>query len=160
MIRRQPRSTRTDTLFPYTTLFRSVAGRRDGFGGDHQRGKLEFGGGEPGAQRRDVFMCFDSLAGSDDVPIVVRRIIFHGTAPRENDTFGAPASRIAGARPCERKAAILTPFFQSAETPADRLMVEQAKWLASTSKFWREFISILLAGKTLTDDQKIGRAHV
>src|SRR3546814_17648771 len=25
MIRRQPRSTRTDTLFPYTTLFRSLA---------------------------------------------------------------------------------------------------------------------------------------
>src|SRR3546814_4454042 len=29
MIRRPPRSTRTDTLFPYTTLFRSV-GRADG----------------------------------------------------------------------------------------------------------------------------------
>src|SRR3546814_13409453 len=31
MIRRPPRSTRTDTLFPYTTLFRSVRcrGRRD-----------------------------------------------------------------------------------------------------------------------------------
>src|SRR3546814_9441583 len=29
MIRRPPRSTRTDTLFPYTTLFRScLAGRR------------------------------------------------------------------------------------------------------------------------------------
>src|SRR3546814_8739899 len=27
MIRRPPRSTRTDTLFPYTTLFRSRAGR-------------------------------------------------------------------------------------------------------------------------------------
>src|SRR3546814_18390157 len=27
MIRRPPRSTRTDTLFPYTTLFRSVAAR-------------------------------------------------------------------------------------------------------------------------------------
>src|SRR3546814_4403458 len=26
MIRRPPRSTRTDTLFPYTTLFRSVEG--------------------------------------------------------------------------------------------------------------------------------------
>src|SRR3546814_14730305 len=26
MIRRPPRSTRTDTLFPYTTLFRSMAG--------------------------------------------------------------------------------------------------------------------------------------
>src|SRR3546814_15397767 len=30
MIRRPPRSTRTDTLFPYTTLFRST-GRRYGF---------------------------------------------------------------------------------------------------------------------------------
>src|SRR3546814_9064071 len=28
MIRRPPRSTRTDTLFPYTTLFRSTTGRR------------------------------------------------------------------------------------------------------------------------------------
>src|SRR3546814_20327302 len=28
MIRRPPRSTRTDTLFPYTTLFRSSVGRR------------------------------------------------------------------------------------------------------------------------------------
>src|SRR3546814_11046341 len=28
MIRRPPRSTRTDTLFPYTTLFRSAYGRR------------------------------------------------------------------------------------------------------------------------------------
>src|SRR3546814_2433165 len=27
MIRLPPRSTRTDTLFPYTTLFRSIAGR-------------------------------------------------------------------------------------------------------------------------------------
>src|SRR3546814_14240696 len=29
MIRRPPRSTRTDTLFPYTTLFRSGEGRSD-----------------------------------------------------------------------------------------------------------------------------------
>src|SRR3546814_1331957 len=29
MIRRPPRSTRTDTLFPYTTLFRSIEGRPD-----------------------------------------------------------------------------------------------------------------------------------
>src|SRR3546814_8984910 len=35
MIRRPPRSTRTDTLFPYTTLFRSAAphrGRRETLG--------------------------------------------------------------------------------------------------------------------------------
>src|SRR3546814_3532690 len=30
MKRRPPRSTRTDTLFPYTTLFRSETGRRHG----------------------------------------------------------------------------------------------------------------------------------
>src|SRR3546814_12812839 len=29
MIRRPPRSTRTDTLFPYTTLFRSLAAERE-----------------------------------------------------------------------------------------------------------------------------------
>src|SRR3546814_12745363 len=32
MIRRPPRSTRTDTLFPYTTLFRSLDRVRDLFG--------------------------------------------------------------------------------------------------------------------------------
>src|SRR3546814_12859003 len=31
MIRRPPRSTRTDTLFPYTTLFRSLTGRLPAF---------------------------------------------------------------------------------------------------------------------------------
>src|SRR3546814_6569724 len=33
MIRRPPRSTRTDTLFPYTTLFRSTGGKRHVLGG-------------------------------------------------------------------------------------------------------------------------------
>src|SRR3546814_10218396 len=33
MIRRPPRSTRTDTLFPYTTLFRSTLEVRDSGGG-------------------------------------------------------------------------------------------------------------------------------
>src|SRR3546814_14907797 len=32
MIRRPPRSTRTDTLFPYTTLFRSPAGAQHQYG--------------------------------------------------------------------------------------------------------------------------------
>src|SRR3546814_5239218 len=34
MIRRPPRSTRTDTLFPYTTLFRSLDDQRAQFGAD------------------------------------------------------------------------------------------------------------------------------
>src|SRR3546814_949650 len=72
MIRRPPRSTRTDTLFPYTTLFRSdrAAQRlpfppalpfrrralpaRDAkaFGDGDRRGILPRGGGEPPAPGR------------------------------------------------------------------------------------------------------------
>src|SRR3546814_1630525 len=44
MIRRPPRSTRTDTLFPYTTLFRSV-------GADHRLAGLAL---ERGGERRHV----------------------------------------------------------------------------------------------------------
>src|SRR3546814_18258909 len=42
MIRRPPRSTRTDTLFPYTTLFRSSRGppRRDALAGAGDRRRL------------------------------------------------------------------------------------------------------------------------
>src|SRR3546814_7953981 len=52
MIRRPPRSTRTDTLFPYTTLFRSPGGGR------HPAGRPAFlddaGLGAPGADVRAV----------------------------------------------------------------------------------------------------------
>src|SRR3546814_1146064 len=43
MIRRPPRSTRTDTLFPYTTLFRSHQLRARSRQFDDQLGKLENG---------------------------------------------------------------------------------------------------------------------
>src|SRR3546814_4572131 len=49
MIRRPPRSTRTDTLFPYTTLFRSGPSRQDRAAGDFQRGtgaRLRGAGGQ------------------------------------------------------------------------------------------------------------------
>src|SRR3546814_11771457 len=39
MIRRPPRSTRTDTLFPYTTLFRSLATEGDSGCGDPDEGE-------------------------------------------------------------------------------------------------------------------------
>src|SRR3546814_13703202 len=39
MIRRPPRSTRTDTLFPYTTLFRSRRRKRGDGQGDQQQRK-------------------------------------------------------------------------------------------------------------------------
>src|SRR3546814_17163732 len=44
MIRRPPRSTRTDTLFPYTTLFRSAA-QRGAAGMGHRAGHVHRGGG-------------------------------------------------------------------------------------------------------------------
>src|SRR3546814_2087523 len=52
MIRRPPRSTRTDTLFPYTTLFRSVQDRAAAAARDAAAG--EFGGAEEGAVERDL----------------------------------------------------------------------------------------------------------
>src|SRR3546814_9492259 len=51
MIRRPPRSTRTDTLFPYTTLFRS----QDRGRGDHARadpGRSELPAQGPAGQHR------------------------------------------------------------------------------------------------------------
>src|SRR3546814_7551490 len=52
MIRRPPRATRTDTLFPYTTLCRSPKGRR---GPGHGRGADARGGGaRPSARRRHL----------------------------------------------------------------------------------------------------------
>src|SRR3546814_3807046 len=47
MIRRPPRSTRTDTLFPYTTLFRSDQNRESGGELDH----LEIREEQPGDDR-------------------------------------------------------------------------------------------------------------
>src|SRR3546814_12538206 len=42
MIRRPPRSTRTDTLFPYTTLFRSSPSTSDGHASARQRRQVRF----------------------------------------------------------------------------------------------------------------------
>src|SRR3546814_9168609 len=48
MIRRPPRSTRTYTLFPYTTLFRSE-GSSDGEGADRRQGSVPTEGRQRGA---------------------------------------------------------------------------------------------------------------
>src|SRR3546814_3703802 len=46
MIRRPPRSTRTDTLFPYTTLFRSQQRQRSRRQGRHRRSDPACPGGK------------------------------------------------------------------------------------------------------------------
>src|SRR3546814_2634260 len=53
MIRRPPRSTRTDTLFPYTTLFRSaagMAGKAGGRGGGPAASEVPDRWADPGRQ--------------------------------------------------------------------------------------------------------------
>src|SRR3546814_18823305 len=57
MIRRPPRSTRTDTLFPYTTLFRSDRGR-----------KPEGAGRPPGAVEYRAYLSSLSAAGRTQGP--------------------------------------------------------------------------------------------
>src|SRR3546814_2831076 len=90
MIRRPPRSTRTDTLLPYTTLFRSilVAHRRD----------FAKGAGKAGRDR----------AGQDDMPLLVP---FGMQQAAVEDQFGRATREIAavrgdqgrtGARPASR----------------------------------------------------------
>src|SRR3546814_4290718 len=91
MIRRPPRSTRTDTLFPYTTLFRSAlvvavnddlvdlvgvrrrflsgGGQSGGAAGEHQR--------EQGEAGHRIFLCYTSrmpciFCISHEHPISVR----------------------------------------------------------------------------------------
>src|SRR3546814_5547856 len=56
LIRRPPRSTRTDTLFPYTTLFRSVLG------------------GEGKHRRQPAFGIMDACGGACFVLLPMRRL--------------------------------------------------------------------------------------
>src|SRR3546814_3319488 len=77
MIRRPPRSTRTDTLFPYTTLFRSGHGsllgpawvEAAGGAGSSRRlhavsTKAQRGRGQPGKARAQRALATDAKRGS------------------------------------------------------------------------------------------------
>src|SRR3546814_5523128 len=73
MIRRPPRSTRTDTLFPYTTLFRSRRGQHD-----RRLGADRCHGHDPAARRQtqllaDRFRSDEDGAGAIDNPGGVTR---------------------------------------------------------------------------------------
>src|SRR3546814_3391602 len=62
MIRRPPRSTRTDTLFPYTTLFRSRPGRE---AGDRGRGGFDRARQLPAAGHAAVDEAEGRVPGAD-----------------------------------------------------------------------------------------------
>src|SRR3546814_7295952 len=79
MMRRPPRSTRTDTLFPYTTLFRSRAagrpGARRGHGGPHaqRRGwRVASLPGPPGARPQPAGRARHQRADGLQLPALVR----------------------------------------------------------------------------------------
>src|SRR3546814_10042895 len=96
MIRRPPRSTRTDTLFPYTTLFRSKTARR----------RIGFDGAclQPGVghllveQARQIVACFRLHPGGDFLGEKFEQEVSHGTRPPRHSrgnrrVHGPPPSR-------------------------------------------------------------------
>src|SRR3546814_16609017 len=88
MKRRPPRSTRTDTLFPYTTLFRSMA---------------EVGTVMPiGQQPEDVLRMVEALdafkvAAPDDVDALGRLAVALDDVAKAGGPFAAPARKAAAA---------------------------------------------------------------
>src|SRR3546814_15218083 len=66
MIRRPPRSTRTDTLFPYTTLFRSPSRCRDCCGRGSLRGRSQRGAAGGGATARPCRVCRPRAGRSEE----------------------------------------------------------------------------------------------
>src|SRR3546814_14225737 len=75
MIRRPPRSTRTDTLFPYTTLFRSAGTRpqrRQCFGRSEPCRKFSAGADEPGRRMRRVQTLYRSEEHTSELQSLMR----------------------------------------------------------------------------------------
>src|SRR3546814_7380658 len=64
MIRRPPRSTRTDTLFPYTTLFRSGSAKADPQLPRKSLGENPWGNSRPGVKyRQEHGNCHEGVRG-------------------------------------------------------------------------------------------------
>src|SRR3546814_12519264 len=105
MLRRPPRSTRTDTLFPYTTLFRSALR-----GGGRRRRLLPGGGGArrerlPGPDRRHPRAAHR------------REALLHLRGHQAGEV-GPAAARAAARRRCRR--IIARPRARGAESPPRR----------------------------------------
>src|SRR3546814_5489329 len=81
MIRRPPRSTRTDTLFPYTTLFRSVATRSiSGLPMDNitKQNRITLKSLKVADFASEETMCFSATVVFDGTPIAEARNDGHG----------------------------------------------------------------------------------
>src|SRR3546814_17619145 len=102
MIRRPPRSTRTDTLFPYTTLFRSVV---------HPAGKIGDQGPElaQGLQQRLTFRGIAVIDASQRIdalsPIRFGEILAAGSGElaQRSDTIAMLGQEVANGRASSRE---------------------------------------------------------
>src|SRR3546814_19668076 len=96
MIRRPPRSTRTDTLFPYTTLFRSLS--EDMPPDFHRRGELlvldrkRFVGADEAADTLDLRQilvdALDRGAERAAIIVIVRELVDIAALAASRATFG------------------------------------------------------------------------
>src|SRR3546814_6568295 len=108
MIRRSPRSTRTDILFPYTTLFRSLVDQVVAFGGDavqfddEQRLDVEriadvderFGGMDRGSIHHRPARRYDPR--SDDVGNAIARALHARSEEHTSELHSLMSPTIAG----------------------------------------------------------------
>src|SRR3546814_10741517 len=73
MVRRPPRSTRTDTLFPFTTLFRASYEQRRGCWGDEEAGPIS------PCQLRSILNALDGLIEQEPVMVVSPQSVWRPT---------------------------------------------------------------------------------
>src|SRR3546814_2378936 len=79
MIRRPPRSTRTDTLFPYTTLFRSRVGSSEhAFGDDDDIARLQ-------ADIRLDVAALDQVVEAQRIFVLLARPLVEAHQPRSEE---------------------------------------------------------------------------
>src|SRR3546814_17981999 len=105
MIRRPPRSTRTDTLFPYTTLFRSL-GTRDSGKAQNYRSAKDAKDAKGSAKNIKIWMSVPPLRGlnrpttarfrrSDQTPKAwIRRVVATWVQASGVADGGYPAARL------------------------------------------------------------------
>src|SRR3546814_6585888 len=74
MIRRPPRSTRTDTLFPYTTLFRSAQHAPAYLAAPPERRRLEFRGDQGRCATGRGGTLFERIRSAADAYLVTARL--------------------------------------------------------------------------------------
>src|SRR3546814_15683355 len=107
MSRRPPRSTRTDTLFPYTTLFRSAAGGRHHLG---RRQAVVGVGDAEGVERQDEG-TYQGDAGIEPGAI--------------GEAAGGHGDEEAGGQPCRRRPGDHQPPVDSVGEGAERERSEE-----------------------------------